>query len=268
MARTAPHLVLVLLVLLAGCNGVFGAPDARTSESAAPTATPEPVSYPPGVTDDGVADAVELVGAHQRATANMSYVSNRTVTLRYPNGTRIRQIREVRHGVGDDVYYLRQRTVGEEGAFRSRAAFEIWTNETVSVLSIPNEGERRFARLAEEGTIRQQSRGRLLALFARIETTTTGTTRDGRPLVHLLGTGNLTGEMRATGIQNIAVESFSAAVTPTGVVRSYSIRYEGTLNGESVSVREEYRLEPSEKRTVDRPGWVSTAVERTNASSS
>ncbi|MDS0300415.1 hypothetical protein NDI76_16835 [Halogeometricum sp. S1BR25-6] len=266
MARPALRLAVLFVVLTAGCSSTFGGLDPRTSETAAPTAVPEPVPYPPGVTDDGVSDAVVLVRAHQRATANASYVANRTLTVRYPNGTRIRQVRTIRHGVGDGVYYMRQRTTGNASRLRSNAAFEIWTNETVSVASVPNEGEREFFRLAEERRIQQLSRERLLDLFARVETTTTGTTREGEPLVHLLGTDDPTGEMRTTGVQNVAVESFSAAVTPEGVVRSYSFRYEGTLNGESVTVTEEYRLKPREKRTVDRPEWVSTAIERTNES--
>lgn len=262
MARTALHVVVAAAVVLAGCNGVVVDSPPQTPER---TATPEPVTYPPGVTDTGVTDAVELVAAHGRAARNRSYVAVRTTTVEYPNGSRTRWNLTNRRDAERDVYYLTQRISGPTSRLHGRTEFELWSNGSVAVGVIREDGDVRYFRDSEDYA-RRATRARLLSLFTKIETTTTGTTTDGRPLVHLLGTDVAASRLRPSRARNLSDVSFSAAVTPEGLVRSYTLRYEGELDGERVRVVEEFRLRSRTGQTVDRPAWVQVAANRTNAS--
>ncbi|ADQ69311.1 hypothetical protein C499_12115 [Halogeometricum borinquense DSM 11551] len=263
MARTALHITVAVLVLLAGCNGAFGEIGAQEPES---TPTPdESVSNPPGVTDHGVTDAIALVSAHHTQTANSSYVSNHTVTVEYPNGSHARQVRTTRHGTDNNRYHMLQRVRGQSSRLLSGTAYEMWANSTTSVIVVRDDEEQRFFR-EQDNFVREVTRSRLLALFTKIETRTTGTTTDGQPLVHLLGTGPVETKLRRVGTKNISNTSFTATVTPHGVVRTYTLRYEGTLDGTNVKVTETYRVRSNESVTVERPSWVPTALEETNRS--
>lgn len=56
-------------------------------------------------------------------------------------------------------------------------------------------------------------------------------------------------------IRNVSLESFSATVTVGGFVRTYEYRFQGTLNGNPVTVTERVRYGEVGTATVEPPSW-------------
>ena len=111
-------LLLVVCVVLAGCNGVFGG-DTQETSTLTPAAVPtdEPTRTPlpqlaPGLTGEGVVNASALAAAHDATLEDTSYTARRTVTYRTPNGTPVRRIESVTRVADDGRFRITKRWNG------------------------------------------------------------------------------------------------------------------------------------------------------------
>lgn len=77
--------LMLLLVVLAGCEGAFGGLDAGSAPST--TATSSVAINAPGFSGTNVTDPDALYRAHTDSYIDRSYTATSSVTVRYPNGT-------------------------------------------------------------------------------------------------------------------------------------------------------------------------------------
>ncbi|MDS0295144.1 hypothetical protein [Halogeometricum luteum] len=204
-----------------------------------------------------------MANAHRTATSAFSHGYERFIVVDYANGTRTEWSKTAWYDADRRAYYQEQRIEGNTEVLDARGRFDLWSNETTSVVREPPDEDGPFYRAGDGVFGRGFLGSRLVSLFAGVETVTTGTTTDGRPLVHLLGTGGANSQTSFSSVENARDVSLSAAVTPEGVVRSYTLRYEGEADGETVAVTETFRLRRVES-VPDRPAWVTEGLAATD----
>lgn len=89
-------------------------------------------NLPPGVTEDGVADAQALAAAHAGLLRDQPYVANVSVVNRFSNGTlALERNRTVRYDDGEHVHDYRPRGPMTISQFDRRT---IWGNDTVTLV--------------------------------------------------------------------------------------------------------------------------------------
>ena len=85
--------VVVVLVVLAGCNGVLDGGDGSTATvtpAAVPTDRPTATAHPalaPGLTRRGIEDPEALLAAHADALDGRSFTTRSNTTVEFPNGS-------------------------------------------------------------------------------------------------------------------------------------------------------------------------------------
>ncbi|WP_158589378.1 hypothetical protein [Halococcus sp. IIIV-5B] len=87
-------LVVVVLVILAGCNGVLDGGDGESTSTvtpaAVPTDRPTATAHPalaPGLTQRGIEDPDALLAAHADALDDRSFTTRSNTTVEFPNGS-------------------------------------------------------------------------------------------------------------------------------------------------------------------------------------
>ena len=266
--------LFVVLVALAGCNGVLGDGRDETetlTPAAVPTDEPTPTPAPtlaPGLTGEGVTNASALAAAHDARLENTSFTVRQTVTYRTRNGTPVRRVTSVAH-------------VGEGERFR---VTKRWNGETtLRRVASYSDGERLLVATTVDNTTtyRRTSPGTTTApdsvvpgtgseqlerVFLASETRVVGRTERNGTTVYRLVTedGQRTRSDATTLGQSVSVR---ARITANGLVRAYTFRQ--TLSGEgsdgtAVIVVSTHYTEVG-STTVERPAWYGTAVAATNA---
>lgn len=273
--------VLALFVVLAGCGGLSPSPDPRRPTS---TATPAPVPtggpgevLAPGVTREGVVDAREVADAHVARLADRSYSLLVTRTTRYPNGT-LRERLAMNLSLGADrSYVVDVETAGPRAPVvlgRPPASAAFWSNGSAYTRRLtrgntttyttfqPTDGAgtwQYWARTVPFGGRGGNPRGFFTRTFGAVPTRTTGrVAEDGTTAYTLVG-------RRATAPIELGVEDprevdLRATVTAAGLVRSLSLRYVGTVDGQPIEVTRTFRYERVGATSVERPAWVSRAL--------
>src|SRR6056297_973416 len=93
MRRALGTVLVVVLVVLAGCSGVFGGSDEPTetvTPAAVPADEPTPTLVPqlaPGVTEQGIESPRALVAAHGSFFGNQSFARASNTTVVATNGS-------------------------------------------------------------------------------------------------------------------------------------------------------------------------------------
>lgn len=146
MSKRAAAALVVLLVVLAGCNAPATG-TATDTMSPAPvtgtaTATDAPERIAPGVTTAGVVDPEVLAGAHRDTLANTSYTVSVRNTRFFANGSTLGTNLDVARFDGDGGYVRNRTSTGAAPLYQFRY-------ERVSVWS---DGETRFILRVENGT--------------------------------------------------------------------------------------------------------------------
>lgn len=268
---------LVVLVVLAGCGGSpFATP------SSAPTVTPVPVpegdrdGLAPGVTDDGVELPGVLADAHAASLSNRSYRLVTTRTVRYENGT-LRERLHLELALGTDRSYLvATETAGPAAPVflgRPPAAAAFWSNgstyvrrltrgeETTYTTFQPAEGAgtwQYWARTVPFGGQEASPRNFIDRTFTSVPTSVTDrTTVDGTTAYRLAGS-RATGPLPEVGTPRSV--DLRATVTADGLVRSLTLTYAGTVDGEPVTVRRTVGYQGVGNTTVERPAWTDRAL--------
>lgn len=262
--------VVVLVVVLAGCSGVFGGSNQSTATvtptavpTDQPTATPTP-QYPPGVTAKGISHAKVLINARMSSVRNRSFTRRSNTTFINSNGT-------------DPIRLSRTLRVGPPLSNNSSATLEY--NET----SLPSEpgmpvrrqrwtnGKRSFAKqMFLNGTTtyghalfsdprRRVTTGRLTSLIIDSNNSTTKVVErfahNGTSFTRVRG--HTPGGFRNT--------TFSLLVDSRGFIHEYTrVRHFPADANTSKTVRK-VRFVGVNATDVKRPAWVETAMNRTTS---
>jgi hypothetical protein len=265
--RTA---VLVLCLVTAGCTGFVGSDPGR-SETVTPAPVPDspPAVLAPGLSEAGVRDVDTLVRAHVAGLSNISYTVEHRRTVDDATGTR----------------RVEQRTRAEISAgYQSYTADRTITGPAVTdqVIRTHSEDRRAIQWILGDGTnssrIVSDGRGigapplpprealffeptyhsRLRALFLGANVTAVVPVHTGdaearetrRYRVHADGAADRS-EFPVAAADRVGDVSFTATVTPSGVVRSYDLRYTVVRNGTTLRVTESLRYTDLGATTVD-----------------
>lgn len=279
MHRAASLLVLTT-VLLAGCGSV--APGGRPGgPGSTPTLSPVPVPaetgpageplYGPGLSAQGVFDAATLAGAHRTELTERGFVLSRNRTVYRPNATGERrtlnsvEVRAVVEPGGRSYRFTRtERSVPEWPIAEGYTSIGVWYSEPLVRNRFVNDDrvERYWGqdRAATGGPIRDpalsEDVGRdLRALDLRVvgNTSTGGTSVYRLEGIRVDSPGALAFPPVISEPRNV---SMVARVDDRGVVRSYTLGFDASLNGEPVRFRRAYRVSSVGNATVERPGWL------------
>jgi predicted small secreted protein len=143
--RTLPSLLLVCVLVLAGCSGLSGqgadgdagiegdGTGAGVSVTPAPVPTvgrtePSSSGLPPGFTSQGVTDVDALFAAHRSALDNTTYSVRAVVNATHPNGTNYyRSAARARVTERDDGYYYSSRFDHPNRSTNTLVRYESWS---------------------------------------------------------------------------------------------------------------------------------------------
>lgn len=281
MARVLAVAVTVLLVL-AGCSAL--APGPEPSRPSTPV-TPAPVptddrtdgELAPGVTTEGVVSSRTLAEAHVARLDDRSYglVMNRTT--RYPNGT-LRERLRLNLSLGADRSYLVDTSTAGPAApvflGRPPASASFWSNGSTYTRRLtrgntttytqfqPTDGAgtwQYWARTVPYGGRGGNPRGFITRTFSAVPTRVTGRVADGDGTSYRLVGTRATAPIEL-GIEDPREVELTATVTAAGLVRSLSLSYVGTVDGQTVTVSRRFSYERLGNATVERPPWVDRAL--------
>lgn len=254
--------VLVLLVLLAGCQGVTPGGETPTlTPVVVPTETPTerpPQTLAPGVTERGVTDPSALATAHAEALGGTAFTFRANYTERGPDGTvRGRTVTTVRSGAGDRYHYVRSDT----------------DDETVRRVERWSDGERALERqVAGNDTDYRVVRGPdgqplgpaaalpvdptarrgIERVFRAVQTTVTvRAVRNGTTYYRVEGDG-----LTTPNPSSLQDTSLVALVDEHGVVHRYRLAYTTDRGGDEARVVGTVRFTDVGTTTVERPVWA------------
>lgn len=275
--------VLAALLVLAGCSGLAGQPTATVTPAPLPPDTPARQSFPPGTGAQGVTDPLALANAHRGIVEGVSYTVLRSRTVRFPNGSlAARTTLDARFSANQSRFHLVYRVEGPSaGRFdRTPIRVELWSDGDLLLqsLTVANETTRQqvpsetFSRRpspfdetrGDQFGLRSHDR-EVRLLFLGVDVTLTRRTVDGTTVYRARGDAvrqrtALENLERVTAPRNVHL---NATVTSRGLVRSYDLRYDATLDGHPVRVERSVRFVDVNATTIDRPSWYGATVNTT-----
>ncbi|WP_135304011.1 hypothetical protein [Haloarcula amylovorans] len=250
MSRPLTALLVVLLTVTAGCQGLTG--EERTPESV----TPAPVPSATATAPTGPFDAERLADRHRAALSNRSYTILVRFTIQYENGT-VGAMRDRIAVASDGTYRWERRTTPTyPGRTRNRS---VWYDGTGSAVR----------RTTDDGNLTVSTNdgsylgdptlsgflGRLLSGFnVSVERTPSGQ--------RLSSTHGDTGTVPHPPNVRAVDESTLRANVDDGVVSALRIRGEGTnrRTGEPVTVWFELSAAAVGKTDPTEPAWAKEAL--------
>lgn len=279
MRRLLPF-VLVVCVVLAGCNGVFVTEsDDRTptlTPVAVPTDEPTPTPVPrlaPGLTADGVTNASALAAAHLDTFENTSFTMQETVVYRSEDGIPIRRIESTTR-VGDDGRFRVTKRWNGSTALQQVGYYD--DGERVLVTTTRTNDATTYRRLSSQAVAAQRSSvsdggsGRIETMFVAAETRVAGRTeRNGTTVYHLVPTGTRGNSSNTATILDRSV-SVHARVTERGLVRNYTLtqRLSGDGADGATTIVVSTRYTAIGTTDIERPAWYERAVAATDPTAS
>jgi hypothetical protein len=273
---------LGLLLVIAGCNGLQSPESTTHSPTLQPTATVAPGSTStasvgtsstttgsslPGFTAGEVSGPFTLASAHGNVLQNQSYTVTESSSIRYSNGTVVTEERITATIGPTDSRYVYRRTVnGTTPALFGRANGTMvqYANGSVVFRKAIVDGT-----VAERGIVTDGNQEPVPpnAVYHRSKTNRIGTVFTRLSIVSVTQINDTTFRIEATEfdtdtlrvdsqqIRDVSLDSFSATVTVDGFVRTYEYRFQGTVNGNTVTVTERVRYGEVGTATVDPPSW-------------
>lgn len=281
MARALAAALCVLLVL-AGCSALAPGPAPGTPST---PATPAPVptddrtdgELAPGVTTEGVVSSRTLAEAHVARLDDRSYRLVVDRTTRYPNGTLRERLRLDLSLAADRSYLVHTSTAGPEAPVflgRPPAEASFWSNGSAYTRRLtrgntttytqfqPTDGAgtwQYWARTVPYGGRGGNPRGFITRTFSVVPTRVTGRVVDGDVTTYRLVGSHATAPIEL-GVTDPREVELSATVTAAGLVRSLSLSYVGTVDGQAIAVTRRFRYDHVGNATVERPPWVERAL--------
>ena len=253
--------LVVAVVVLAGCGAApFGG-----SESATPheTLTPVPVSTtevssatpverPPGVSSGGVVYARRLREAHDGAIANRSYRWTLHYDVDRSGQAPVFDMGFTRRAVVEpDRFLVRQR---EHGRALNGSLF---VNQTGGYLRTVEDNVTSTETFVRPGTSDDYDvSGQLIERFLTgMDPTVTRVERSGRTYYRLHDRTGVPPTLERLAMR-VSDYNVTAYVSPAGFVRSMTVSYVRSTNGESERVTVRFYYRDVGSATVDRPEWV------------
>lgn len=271
MPRTLAMAAVVIMVVLAGCSGIFSGGDSTSNGTATPTVVPsdEPTAtqasqLAPGLTNAGIVNPQALLTAHTTVLRNASFTSTSNSTVTATNGSVLAQSSgRLRAGpVGTGVYSITtqnsnvgtvngsERSVRSEGwLFGDRfLTRQTYANGTTAYGRQAITGQRVRAGIAS---------GSLTSLLASTDTNNTTVNRIER-------NGSTLYRVEASFETRQGTTNVRLLVNPSGVVRSYrTVTQYSPQSGISRSVTTMALSDINATAPPERPSWVRTALNRT-----
>lgn len=284
MRRPSLHAVaLALLVVTSGCSG-FGSQMGDSTTTAETTAAEDGgVALAPGLSKDGVEDAAALASAHRDRLGDESLTLDSRNAERYENGSvRTRTDMTVRTAANQTRYRVAVNTTESNWLGGPEGAGELWANGTAVFNAHEENGtmtfNRRLGPQSESVDPREYLLGdltssdRLLVLFTAFEGERVERMDDGNATVpeRYRVTATDLAHPDFVGPDDAAVRNatLDAVIESDGsnsaLVRKYALRYETTIEGETVRVIKTTRFSHVGDTAVERPKWYTDAANRTD----
>lgn len=243
--------------------GLVQLPAVATSPATAQDSSAE---FPPGLSEEGVTDALALARAHQQTLENTSYVMSTVSAYQRPNGTVLNQGTTVeRVAPGAESYYATTSQVGRNATRPLNVGhydIEVWANETdaVTARNLP-ESETTYRRTTRsDAPMEPDTQWELL--YAAFDTANASVVerveRNGTTLFKVVSTSR---SDSASAYAEDSQYDFVALVDAQGVVRSLQMTHRSTLGDRPVVVSRTLRVTEIGNTTVERPSWYRRAVE-------
>jgi len=273
MERRSAAVALAVVVALSGCAGFTTSQTPTVTPAPLPDETPSetgPASLAPGLTEDGIDDALTLSTTHFSLLRNSSYTALSDRTVHETDGTFRRERQETMRVDRNRMY----RSVEAGGPNRSGryTRIESWRNGSLYLVAATDDRGTGYSDRSsgEHGNwlygVHQTvpASQQLFTLLQSLETDTTGKTPNGSFRVRATGIEDqraLDRLVLGTGVRNV---SFEAIVTPEGLLQSYEFRYDVDRSGRTVRVVRRLRYRNVGSTTVDRPPWYDEALNATD----
>lgn len=260
-------LLLAVLVTTAGCSGVFGGDTEPTTGTTATDDGP----LPPGLTEDGLADASALVDAHASSLDNESMTLQEHRVQRYGNETlRWRDNRTLQTAANRTRYLMISDVTGKPVLGDSGGRAEVFADGGRLYRSVrtPNGSWSDVVRTAgsDPATLRSipldPSRTDDLYVLLNVfgangsENVRERTPDARRYLVRsstLEHPALLASHLELDEVRNATLE---AVVTSDGFIEEYRIEYEGTHDGAVVRGERTHWYSEAGETVVEAPGWL------------
>lgn len=276
MRRLAIALVCGLLVTTAGCAGLLdsggqpAATEAPTTDTATATSSGTPTTqaaeqFAPGLTTEGVTDALALADAHREYVRTHAFVKHSSVER--TNGSETGTAQTTLAYANQSHWLLNQSVDGVRSVLGTNGTFAMYAdgervavrqrvddNVTYGVRTIEADGEAVPVPPEEVFPVEMYERGLVYSLFANADVTVHGP--EGST-VRVDGTaGELTlGDATVTDVE------FTATVTDRGLVESLDATYEQG----GATVERSVTFDVTVTRPVEQPDWYDRAVNGTAA---
>ena len=272
--KTLPHLFVIALVLLAGCNA-FGVaddssqPDTSTlTPASVPTDQPTPTPVPqlaPGITGSGIENGTALTTAHRSILQNQSFVARVNRTILAPNGSVIRQMKGTAF-VGSSKERFRLTTdqlrgILFEGRNATPVGYETWWTGNEYYLKTRYENGTIAYQLLPSGEnltgydLVYSQLGDLSYLQNTTKNVKVEQTAQNDSVLYSVQRVN-----RSEDQANVALQLL---VTPHGVIREYSTISQRDFPEGNSKVINRVQLVRIGGSVPERPAWVDKAINRT-----
>lgn len=262
-----------LLIALVVFGWVGGAALASTTAANPATAGAEETTdsataqddLPPGVTEAGVTDPLALVDAHRQALQNTSYTLSTAFTCRQRDGTVFdRGTYTAAVAPGAESYYATASSTSENDTESFGADYHdvaVWANETDAAVARDRAGDAPTYEHASRDDAPLSPGTQWELLYSAFDTTDTAVVgqieRNGTTLYKIASTSSPDASSPYAG----NLYDFTALVDSEGVVHSFHLTHETTIDDQRVIVSRTTQLVQIGNTTVERPSWYQRTVE-------
>lgn len=276
MTRTSAALLVLALVVLAGCSSFGGVSTTRQpfdveETTTTPSTEGTAVDPPPVIAFDPVADAApgafDLVEAHYSKLSGRSYTVQYDRVERYANGTvrssersttaygseRSRYVQERRASIGD--WTLQRQLYANGSAVWSRTLYNESSDPSVRLLQSPRGEPVPPANVAVRAVPSALQSGLIATNVTEVQALETVPSGVTEPVFQV--TANETATPNPFGDRTVSV-SLLLIVTEEGRIIEYSLETTFVEDGERVHSLTRVQFRGVGRVTVDRPKWVPT----------
>lgn len=269
--RALSSLVLAVLLVLAGCNGVSIGRDEPQRATVTPADIPEDDSkmIAPGVNNETI-NSHALIDAHRVVVANKSVTVNRTVRSVAGNGSVLIQTNATSRYGANRTRYVRSSNVTQANRERDASLPDrrgSWSNGEVQYRMVQQNGTRTYN--ITEPFVQMQYQFEYIGDLLSETTTVT--------VEKLSGDGKLRqyrvqSELRPTNagssIENRSVESgnLSIVIDERGFIHRYRVKSVDQRSANTKRIIQTVRYQNLTTTTIERPAWVAEAKNATENS--
>lgn len=260
MREGVAAVALAAAFLLAGCGGYLGGPETTDAGAVTPAPVPSPEpDLPPGIHPNGV-NASAVADAHESVLRDSAYELHAILEYRLPDGDE-RRTDTVGHFRPDgEAVGFERNFSASEGANRL-TGYALWYDGERTVYRETRvDGSTDAIVVRDRNVVDVPVRNLTGRAFRAVEGHAVERTGPNGTVVSASvdSTAAIPTPPPAERARNVTMV---ARVQPSGVVDSLRLRYDVTVDGESVPVRFETRIENVSDAAPDPPEWVQSFTE-------